>query len=254
MMEIERLRKADIFSGALVVLTGLAIIWQAVQMPMKDSYGGVQNVWYVSPALFPLLVGGMLILLGAVLMRTALRAAGLEGVRSVVSFLFSFRLFTFLQQEDNVRYYGIVANLFGFVFVFIPYVDFFPAAILFLLILFCMYYCGDYTSLRTLLQWSVRGIFFFALFFFSGLAEKAALVVPHPGDWLTFMAIALIVCFGFLRLRTNPEQARRFKLSLIIAMAAPLTVGIIFKYFLLVPMPSEGVVIQLLDALWYMEF
>jgi hypothetical protein len=64
MMEKDKLRKADIFSGSLVVLLGLFIISQAFGMPMKDSWGGVQNVWFVSPALFPLLVGGMLSFLG----------------------------------------------------------------------------------------------------------------------------------------------------------------------------------------------
>ena len=34
-------------------------------MPMKDTWGGVQNVWFVSPALFPLFVGAMIMLLGA---------------------------------------------------------------------------------------------------------------------------------------------------------------------------------------------
>ena len=62
MMDKDKLRKADIFSGSLIILLGLFIISQAVQMPMKDSWGGVQNVWFVSPALFPLLVGGMLVL------------------------------------------------------------------------------------------------------------------------------------------------------------------------------------------------
>ena len=28
----------------------------------------------------------------------------------------------------------------------------------------------------------------------------------------------------------------------------------IFKYFLLVPMPSEGLIVTLLDAIWYFEF
>lgn len=39
MMDKEKLRKADILSGSLIVLLGLYIISQAVQMPMKDSWG-----------------------------------------------------------------------------------------------------------------------------------------------------------------------------------------------------------------------
>jgi hypothetical protein len=57
MMEKERLRKADVFCGGIIFLFGAWIVWQAFNMPMKDSWGGVQNVWFVSPALFPLFVG-----------------------------------------------------------------------------------------------------------------------------------------------------------------------------------------------------
>ena len=54
MLEKEKLRKADIFSGLAIFLFGLFMVLMASEMPMKDSWGGVQNVWYVSPALFPL--------------------------------------------------------------------------------------------------------------------------------------------------------------------------------------------------------
>ena len=38
------------------------------------------------------------------------------------------------------------------------------------------------------------------------------------------------------------------------AIVAPFIVGMIFKYFLLVPMPSEGLVIAVTDYFWYLEF
>ena len=76
MLEKEKLRKADIFSGSIIFFFGLWIVLQAVKMPMKDSWGGVQNVWYVSPALFPLLVGAMIALL-AVTVVLVIRVVGL---------------------------------------------------------------------------------------------------------------------------------------------------------------------------------
>ena len=41
-----------------------------------------------------------------------------------------------------MRFYGIVLNLFVFVFVLIPHIDFFLASIIFLLAFFFMFYCG----------------------------------------------------------------------------------------------------------------
>ena len=40
----------------------------------------------------------------------------------------------------------------------------------------------------------------------------------------------------------------------ILFIAAPFIVGLIFKYFLLVPMPAEGMVVKFLDYIWYLEF
>ena len=142
MMDIEKLRKADIFSGTAILLLGLFIISQAVQMPMKDSYAGVQNVWYVSPALLPLFIGAMLALLGVLLMKTALKAVGLRGLNSAMSFLGSSAFISFLKQQDTRRFYGIALNLIVFVFILIPRIDFFLAALLFLLVFFFMFYCG----------------------------------------------------------------------------------------------------------------
>jgi hypothetical protein len=39
-----------------------------------------------------------------------------------------------------------------------------------------------------------------------------------------------------------------------VAVVAPFIICPIFKYFLLVPMPKEGLVVALLDAVWYFEF
>jgi hypothetical protein len=44
MMDKEKLRKADFFSGIIILLFGVWIVRQAFKMPMKDSWGGVQNV------------------------------------------------------------------------------------------------------------------------------------------------------------------------------------------------------------------
>ncbi len=39
MLEKENLRKADVYSGAIICLFGLWVVLQALKMPMKDSWG-----------------------------------------------------------------------------------------------------------------------------------------------------------------------------------------------------------------------
>ena len=41
---------------------------------------------------------------------------------------------------------------------------------------------------------------------------------------------------------------------MIVAFVSPFIVGMIFKYFLLVPMPAEGLVVTVMDYFWYLEF
>ena len=103
MLEKDKLRKADIYSGAVISLFGLWIILQAVKMPMKDSWGGVQNVWYVSPAIFPLFVGCIIMLLGALLCRTALKMVGFKVFGQTVQWLMSKLLLRFLNSITHKK-------------------------------------------------------------------------------------------------------------------------------------------------------
>lgn len=251
MMEREQLRKADIFSGASIVLVGLFIIWQALQMPMKDSWGGVQNVWYVSPALFPLFVGAMLTLLGLALMKTALKTVGLNGLKQVCSWLTGPQLRQFLGATQTVRYYGVVVNLLVFVFLLIPRVDFFIAVVFFLIVLFFMYYCGDHVFLVWLLRWVLVGAALLSISLASGLVDLVGNYLSNLLDWVVLGTIALILYVCRRAHRLDMPVARKFQKSIAIALTAPFVVGIIFKYFLLVPMPKEGLIVQVLDAIWY---
>jgi hypothetical protein len=62
------------------------------------------------------------------------------------------------------------------------------------------------------------------------------------------------VSYTWKLIRDNPVWRKKFRTALIVAVVAPFVVCPIFKYFLLVPLPSEGLVVALLDAIWYFEF
>jgi hypothetical protein len=55
-------------------------------------------------------------------------------------------------------------------------------------------------------------------------------------------------------IRNRPSLRKKYRLSIILALAAPFLIGIIFKYLLLVPMPTEGLAVAVLDAVWYWDF
>ena len=254
MMEKDKLRRADIFSGAIISLFGLWIILQAVKMPMKDSWGGVQNVWYVSPAIFPLFVGIIIMLLGALLCRTALKEVGFEAFADTVRWLLSNKLMQFLNSIPNLRLYHIVVLFLSFVYLTIPRIDFFLSALLFLIVFITSFFFDDATLLKKLFFFYLAGIIVLILYFAIGLNDPLEKFVPYPADILTAIFIISYGIYAWVLIRGNPTLRRKYRIALIVAFIAPFAVGMIFKYFLLVPMPSEGLVVAVTDYFWYFEF
>lgn len=76
MMPPEKLRKADLLTAGVLSLLGIAVVGKALTMPFGGTYGGVNNAWYVSPAMFPLLIGGLLILCSISVAAHAIREGG----------------------------------------------------------------------------------------------------------------------------------------------------------------------------------
>ena len=254
MMDKDKLRKADIFSGGIFFLLGLWIIGQALKMPMKDSWGGVQNVWFVSPALFPLLVGGMISLLGVLLIRTAFKAVGKEGLRITLQWLLSRNLITYLSGNPTLRFYAMVVLFLSFVFLNIPRIDFFLCSILFLVVFISMFYFDDDTLLKKLFFFYLVGIGSFIIYFILGLPAKLAMVLPFPNDWLALVFIVAYLIYAWMLIRNAPALRKKYRTSLILAIVTPFLIVSIFKYFLLVPMPKEGLVVTVMDAIWYADF
>jgi hypothetical protein len=244
MMDKEKLRKADFFSGIIISLFGAWIVRQAFKMPMKDSWGGVQNVWFVSPALFPLFVGFVIIILGALLSRIAWKNVGKEEIGAVMHWLLSKRNVEFLASAPTLRFYAMVTLFLSFVYLNIPRIDFFLGSILFLSAFISMFYFDDNELLRRL--------FFF--YFATGMDSLFKNALPHFGDVLAVFFILAYCFYAWIQVRHNPSFRKKFRIGMIIAVAAPLIVIPIFKYFLLVPMPYEGLIVTFLDKVWYLDF
>lgn len=254
MMDKKNLRKADIFSGAIIFLFGLWIVSQALKMPMKDSWGGVQNVWFVSPALFPLFVGAMIALLGALLTRTALKSVGIAELGRVLNWLWSSDLVRFLGTPAVIRFYAMVVLFFGFVFLNISRIDFFLCSVLFLVVFISMFYFDDDTLLIKLLFFYLAGTVITLVFFALDFPKILEGHITFAGDWLTLAFIIAYSIYTWVLIRHIPVLRKKYRTSLILAVIAPFLIGPIFKYLLLVPMPTEGLVVTLMDAIWYWDF
>jgi hypothetical protein len=254
MLDKEKLRKADIYSGLVIFLFGLFMVLMASEMPMKDSWGGVQNVWYVSPALFPLFVGGVIMVLGALLTRTALKMVGIKTLVETVRWFGSRDLFQFLISDSVIRFYAIAVLFVSLVYLNLPRIDFFLSAILFLTVFITMFYFDDDPLLKKLFFFYLAEVGVLIVYFAFGLDAALSLSVPYAGDILAIGLILAYCIYAWTLIRSRPPLRKKFRTGLIVAVAAPFVVGPIFKYFLMVPMPTEGLVVAVLDYFRYFEF
>ena len=190
MMEKDKLRKADVYSGMAIFLFGTWIVWQATKMPMQDSWGGVQDVWFVSPALFPLIVGGMIMLLGLLLSRTALKTIGIKTFGNTLRWLLSRNLLQFLNSTSILRFYAMTVLFLSFVFLNIPRIDFFLSAILFLSAFITMFYFNETALLKKLFFFYMAGTVFFIVYFATPLNALLSQVLPFAAD---ILALAFIL-------------------------------------------------------------
>lgn len=241
MMEKEKLRRADFVTSVVLLAVGGFILGYTFTMPMKDSWGGVMNVWYVSPALLPLFIGAVIITLSAVLLAHSIRSGGARG--------FFERLKAKRRgiSEANVRFLAILLSLFSFVYLTIPRVDFFLCILWFLLFLVPVFHFDDMGLLRKMSVFYLAGNLLILLIFLSGLNRPLLSVSRYTVDVIVLLLIVSFWIFTRLLVRTDPLRVLRLRVSVIIALAVPLMVVPIFKYGLLVPLPHEGGIIGLMN-------
>jgi len=254
MLEKEKMRKADIFSGGIIALFGLWVISEAFKMPMKDSWGGVMNVWYVSPALLPLSIGIITTLLGLMLCRIGLKAVGLGEFKNTLRWLLSRHMAWFLQLDTTARFYAMAVLFLTLVFLNLARIDFFLDAVLFLFAFVTMFYFYDDKLMKKFLLFYLAGEVLFIIYFAVGLDSILTGMHPFATDVLALCFLLGYALYVWGSVRRNADLRKRYRLALIVSLLAPFIIGPIFKYFLLVPMPKEGLVVAVLDYFWYLEF
>lgn len=243
------LRGVDFYCGIGIMIFGAFVVFEGFGMPLKDSWGGVQNVWYVSPALSPIFVGVGLILLGALLCSIGLREAGGGEIRRVLGAALAARTLFSLPVQ---RFMAAVAIPAMYIYVLIPRVDFCIASILFLWSYMMLFYLVDEEGFR-----GIRPVFALgtallcaALIVAGRLWSEA---MPHAGDLLTAACTVVFI----LRARTISARhgsGAPFWRTLALCITATVILAVCFRFFLLVPLPTEGTVIEFMDRIRYNEF
>ncbi|UOM35680.1 tripartite tricarboxylate transporter TctB family protein [Acuticoccus sp. I52.16.1] len=238
---LSRLRKADVWTGIVLAAVAVAMIAQALTFPLEGTYAGVKNAWYVSPALFPLMIGALMLVLSIGLLVRALRdfRALRPGGR-----LFSVEAGALGAEGRNALL--IAAILAFYILGLVPRVDFVIATTALLTV-----FVGAYVIEAPV----GRAVLVVLL----GAAGVAAFAVALAGGWpaprsagqeVADAIVAAVAVLAMIALCVFARGAERRRLGPVIgtAIGTSIVLSAIFKYGLLVPLPREGLGVAVMDA------
>jgi len=247
-----QMRRKDLVFGIVLMLFGAWIVAETVaRVPMKGSWGGVMNVWYVSPGLFPIFIGSVLFLFGCILTGIAARHLGIaairEAARSRARALSEIRD----MPEPVFRFLAVVVILVFYIYLYMSRIDFFLNSTLFLAVIIPVFYLDETQAQRRLFGFYLAGSVLLLMAFALGLDGRIGGDLPHAPDWLALLFTAALAACAWGQARGSGEQMKKLRLALSMAVATPLLIGGLFKYFLLVPLPREGLVVAVMDAVYF---
>ncbi len=240
MDDIRDLRKKDIITGILLFVFGAAMFATATTYPMSESYGGVKNVWYASPALFPMIIASLLVIFAVIL------------IANGVCYLLKHPRKTVATADRWRRLYPllfITATLIVFVYFYIPAVDFWIASLIYLYLFITHFYIHDTFSL------TASGAVFVGvgvlMHFLGAMTEMESLTAQFWRDGLCTAYFIGFVIYTFHRVKSRTGGIRPAKIVLNIVLATMTIIVIGFKFGVLIPMPREGVYCYYLDQLYF---
>lgn len=241
------------FKVALVLLSiGLALLWYTFGFPMSGSYAGVENQWYISPALFPLMICGLLILCSTLLLIKAIQQGGTSQLLNIKGWIGDWH-----EQRVRDRWY-VIWTLLIFVFAFIPSIDFYLASVIFLLSLTCRFY--NETRFCLVLLPLIHIVLAVALAIIklniNAYEDTTWLTVNQDATVITYSdAAASVAILTLFILSWFQPLKRNLTLTLtqgLVVLIVPLVLVITFTFLLYVPAPVEyGTVSNFLSYVVY---
>jgi hypothetical protein len=203
------------------------------------------NVWFVSPALFPLFISFAIMILGTVLGIHAIREGGAKKFFEDLS----------QRQRDSsdrtLRFFGILLVICAYVYLNVPRVDFFLSTLFCLVVFITLFYFDEAVLLKRLTLIYFIGNLLFLTFFIVGMDKILNERFPYFTDVLVLLFIIVYVLYCRILIRGNEILIKKFKVTLIVSLLVPLILVPAFKYLLLVPLPVEGGIIELMNIVRY---
>lgn len=252
MIDKTKLRGTDIVTGIIFLILGIVILVMAFQMPLTDSYGGVNSVWYVSPALFPIIIGIGMILLAISIIVYGVKNDCINQLKISLSQKKGQPILT----DSTVNLIAVIVPLCSIVYINLKAIDFYFSICIYLLVTTSMFYFDSKTYLRkTLLIHIIEEVVILVL-----VATKANKLLEKlffaSMDIIALVSIIILIVnmTRFVRKNTELKLEKKMKSVLLVSFITPLIIIPVFRFALRVPMPKEGIVVNLMSMLYYALF
>lgn len=248
-MDKSKLRGADLITGFLFFVLGVWILFESFQMPLKDSYAGVNSTWFVSPALMPLIIGVAIILLAITIFMHGMKHGG----KDALAVIWASRKGKKLLSDGNIRYTSVLFPLITMVYMNLTMVDFFLTLVLYLGFTITVFYIDDSDFMRSTLYFYIGEmavLFIIAVFGLDVLFES---MFKYLVDIIALVLIIALTIWMLLKLRkVSGENIKlKFRKAMMMTYLSPLVLVPTFRFLLRVPLPKEGGIVDIMALIYY---
>ena len=114
------------------------------------------------------------------------------------------------------------------------------------------FYFDEENLLRKLTLFYFIGSIIFILLFIFGISKIINSYYEYFTDILALFFYLSYVIYNWVNTKNSNILKKRLIVSLIVSLAVPLVLCPTFRYFLLVPLPKEGLIIQIMHNIYYL--
>lgn len=242
------MRAGDLIIAALFFLLGCLILILSLQMPLTGSYGGVQSVWYVSPALCPIIIGIVIIFLSISVFTYAWKH---DGLKLLIEKWTARRKEPFF-NEGTIRFLSVLVPMFGLVYVDLKRMDLLFSVFLYLAFTISVFYIDD-SKIRknTLVVYSICMVLnvILALVKFENMFLYSFDIIALIES--VILVVTLLTNIKRSELEDKKDARKKVRTACIIGALLPIFIEAVFRFGLRVPMPCEGSAMNLLYLIYY---
>jgi hypothetical protein len=247
----KHMRGADVVIGIIFIILGVLILIGSFQMPLTDSYGGVESVWYVSPALMPIIIGVVMIMLAVTITIYGIKQGGLEILKENRIARKAQPFF----NDETLRFLAVLVPLMGLVYLDLRMIDFCIAVALYLSFTIGVFHFNKPEVLKDTLK------LYSLLMVINLIFRVFNLNVMLDGIFIWFTdilaLIELVVLYVYMKKQLKKQDdyesvlKHKYQQMMRVSLITPLTIAIIFRFALRVPMPKEGFIMNFMYLIYY---